>query len=157
MKSGGSSSGPKTAGAYGNSGTQTPAGPAPSSYAWNSYLPSDPMASAQLGDPTVQRYSDGSEAPATATLLPAADVAAPTTTSNSSAMKALLAKLIAQNAKETTDALDGGYFSGTNARRQQLLRQNRGYREGGPGDSASGGSKASGSFGGGGDAWGGLR
>ena len=52
------------------------------------------------------------------------------TSPSSSEMKAMLAKLLSGQAAETRDALDGGYFSGTNARRQQLLRANRSY----PGD-----------------------
>jgi hypothetical protein len=130
MKSGGSSSGP-TANPQPQGNQTTPYGNAtPANPAWTSYLPSDPMASAQLGDPAMQRYSSGGEAPSTATLLPAQDVSAPMTTSNPTALKAMLAKLLSGQAAETRDALDGGYFSGTNARRQQLLRANRSY----PGD-----------------------
>jgi len=130
MKSGGSSSAPKSNPQPTNSTTTAYGNATPTNPAWTSYLPEDTMASAQLGDPSVQRYADGSTAPATATLLPATDVASPTTTSNTAAVKALLAKLMASQVAENRDAQDGGYFSGTNARRQQLLRANRSY----PGD-----------------------
>jgi hypothetical protein len=61
-------------------------------------------------------------------------------------MRDLIAQMIAQNARETADALNpGSHFMGTNARRQEILRNNRNSR---PGESASGGSRASGSGGG---------
>ena len=112
---------------------------------FTSYLPQDTTASAQLGDPARQLYSDGAAA---APLLPAQDVAAPATSSNSADLKAMLAKMLMQHERQRSDALDGGYFSGTNAQRQAILRANRRYPSGGSGESASGGSKASGSAGG---------
>jgi hypothetical protein len=72
-------------------------------------------------------------------------------------MRDLIAQMIARNQRNTTDARAGGTFNGTNAMRQEILRNTRRYNPGGSGDRASGGSAASGSGGGGRDAWGGLR
>jgi hypothetical protein len=128
MKSGGSSSAPKTTAQPTNSTTTAYGNATPTNPAWTSYLPSDTMASAQLGDPTVQRYSDGSEAPSTATLLPATDATASTTTASSSdgissSMRKFLAEMMMRAERD-----------------KYLSRVNK--------ESASGGSKASGSFGG---------
>jgi hypothetical protein len=50
----------------------------------------------------------------------------------------MIARMMMQQDRERADALDGGYFSGTNAQRQMHLRNNRGYRSGGSSDNGRG-------------------
>lgn len=130
MKSSGSNSSGATNANYNpTNNTTTPYGQAtPTNYQWQSFLPESGTASAQLGDAAVQRYADGSTAPsATSTpLLPAADTAAPVTSDSggmSSSMKNFLAELMLRSERDK-------YLKYTNK------------------ESASGGSRASGSFGG---------
>jgi hypothetical protein len=128
MKSGGSSSSDRntaqpansTVTAYGNATAANPY--------WASVLPTDPMASAQLGDPSVQRFADNTVATPEliaaqeATPIPNA-VASSSNSGMSSSMKKFLAELMIRAERD-----------------KDLARINK--------ESASGGSKASGSFGG---------
>ena len=147
MKSGGSSGAPPNI-PQPQGANVTPYGQSPAHFnpQFRSYLPEDPMASAQLGDPVRQEYGD--RTPLLEQQQQANVVKPPVT--DATGMRALLAKMLMQHERQRSDALDGGYFSGTNAQRQAILRANRRYPSGGSGDRASGGSAASGSFGGGG-------
>jgi hypothetical protein len=128
MKSGGSSGGapPNTPQPQGS--RTTPYGNAtPFNPQFASYLPPEgSAASAMLGDAPRQEYG----APTPLLEQQQAGPMTASTAPSTSEVKAMLARLLSGQAAEARDARDGGYFSGTNARRQQLLRANRSY----PGD-----------------------